>query len=232
MPKAQSPKPQGSPRWRGAKRLRLSRHLRRHGPLRVRQLARRSAGRRRSPAAAGHRRKARAGAGGANPRPRSADSSAPARGSTTTMPPDNATAIASTSVLLADLDAGLVFINLVETDTVFGHRKDADGFVAALERIDAAVADWLEGLRAGDLLVLTADHGCDITHASSDHTREHAPLLATFGFRRPPSRRTARRRGRLRAAPAGGRRRSRFARVVVRVSTPTLNHPQGGQTPA
>jgi phosphopentomutase len=94
--------------------------------------------------------------------------------------PDNATAIAATSALLADLDTGLVFTNLVETDTVFGHRKDAAGFVAALQRIDAAVADWLERLRAGDLLVLTADHGCDITHASSDHTREHAPLLAAF----------------------------------------------------
>jgi phosphopentomutase len=93
---------------------------------------------------------------------------------------DNATAIAATSALVADLDAGLVFTNLVETDTVFGHRKDAAGFVAALQRIDAAVADWLDGLGEGDLLVLTADHGCDITHASSDHTREHAPLLAAF----------------------------------------------------
>ncbi|MFL5889664.1 MAG: phosphopentomutase [Solirubrobacteraceae bacterium] len=93
---------------------------------------------------------------------------------------DNATAIAETSALLADLDAGLVFTNLVETDTVFGHRKDAAGFVAALQRIDAAVADWLDGLGEGDLLVLTADHGCDIAHPSSDHTREHAPLLAAF----------------------------------------------------
>jgi phosphopentomutase len=93
---------------------------------------------------------------------------------------DNATAIAATSALLADLDAGLVFTNLVETDTVFGHRKDAAGFVAALQRIDAAVADWLQGLGEGDLLVLTADHGCDIAHPSSDHTREHAPLLAAF----------------------------------------------------
>jgi len=93
---------------------------------------------------------------------------------------DKATAIAETSALLADLDAGLVFTNLVETDTVFGHRKDAAGFVAALQRIDAAVADWLDGLGEGDLLVLTADHGCDITHARSDHTREHAPLLAAY----------------------------------------------------
>jgi phosphopentomutase len=94
--------------------------------------------------------------------------------------PDNATAIDATSALLADLDAGLVFTNLVETDTVFGHRKDAAGFVDALECIDAAVGEWLAALRDGDLLVLTADHGCDITHASTDHTREHAPLLAVF----------------------------------------------------
>ena len=85
---------------------------------------------------------------------------------------------ASTTALVDGLESGLVFTNLVETDTVYGHRKDAAGFAAALERIDAAVADWLGRLRGDDLLVLTADHGCDITHAETDHTREHAPLLA------------------------------------------------------
>jgi phosphopentomutase len=94
--------------------------------------------------------------------------------------PDNATAIAATTALLESLESGLVFTNLVETDTVFGHRKDVSGFVSALERIDAAVEEWLERLRPGDLLVVTADHGCDVTHAGSDHTREHAPLLAVF----------------------------------------------------
>jgi phosphopentomutase len=92
--------------------------------------------------------------------------------------PDNARAIAATTALLDELESGFVFTNLVETDTVFGHRKDVSGFVDALERIDDAVAGWLERLRPGDLLVLTADHGCDVTHAGSDHTREHAPLLA------------------------------------------------------
>jgi len=84
----------------------------------------------------------------------------------------------ATTALVDGLESGLVFTNLVETDTVYGHRKDAAGFAAALERIDAAVADWLGRLRGDDLLVLTADHGCDITHAETDHTREHAPLLA------------------------------------------------------
>ena len=91
---------------------------------------------------------------------------------------DNTQGIDATTALVDGLESGLVFTNLVETDTVYGHRKDAAGFAAALERIDAAVADWLGRLRGDDLLVLTADHGCDITHAETDHTREHAPLLA------------------------------------------------------
>ena len=91
---------------------------------------------------------------------------------------DNTQGIDATTALVDGLESGLVFTNLVETDTVYGHRKDAAGFAAALERIDAAVADWLGRLRGDDLLVLTADHGCDITHAQTDHTREHAPLLA------------------------------------------------------
>jgi phosphopentomutase len=92
----------------------------------------------------------------------------------------NAEAIASTTALLERLDAGFVFTNLIETDQVYGHRKDVAGFHAALREIDAAVARWLALLRSDDLLVLTADHGCDPLHAGTDHTREHAPLLASF----------------------------------------------------
>jgi phosphopentomutase len=90
----------------------------------------------------------------------------------------NAAALESTGRLVAELDGGLVFANLVETDQVYGHRKDTEGFHRALREIDAAVGAWLEGLRPGDLLVLTADHGCDPAAPHSDHTREHAPLLA------------------------------------------------------
>jgi len=93
----------------------------------------------------------------------------------------NEQAIAAVDALAAGLDAGLVFANLVETDQVFGHRRDVPGFARALERIDAAVAAWLPRLDPGrDLLVLTADHGCDPTHTGTDHTREHVPLLARF----------------------------------------------------
>lgn len=92
----------------------------------------------------------------------------------------NAAAIGSITRLMRDLDGGLVFANLVETDQVYGHRKDTAGFHAALRVVDAAVGGWLELLREGDLLVLCADHGCDPAAPHTDHTREHAPLLATF----------------------------------------------------
>jgi phosphopentomutase len=92
----------------------------------------------------------------------------------------NAEAIASTTALLHELPAGLIFVNLVETDQIYGHRHDVPGFAAALARIDTAVAQWLPGLRSDDLLVLTADHGVDPATDHTDHTREYAPLLARF----------------------------------------------------
>lgn len=91
---------------------------------------------------------------------------------------DNASALAATTQLLGTLQAGLVFTNLIDTDQVHAHRKDLEGFHAALREIDAAVAGWLRALGEGDLLVLTADHGCDPAAPHSDHTREYVPLLA------------------------------------------------------
>lgn len=92
----------------------------------------------------------------------------------------NARALAETARLVDELDSGLVFTNLIETDMVYGHRKDVEGFHAALRAIDAAVAGWLERLGSGDMLVITADHGCDPATDHTDHTREHVPLLAAF----------------------------------------------------
>lgn len=92
----------------------------------------------------------------------------------------NAAGIAETTRLLRELDAGLIFVNLVETDQVYGHRHDVEGFHEALIEIDSAVAEWLTLLRDDDLLVLTADHGVDPTAPHTDHTREYAPLLAVF----------------------------------------------------
>jgi len=93
----------------------------------------------------------------------------------------NPKAIESTSALIGSLEAGLVFTNLVETDQVYGHRQDVEGFHGALREIDAAVDGWLQRLDPErDLLILTADHGCDPTTPGTDHTREHVPLLAAF----------------------------------------------------
>jgi phosphopentomutase len=93
----------------------------------------------------------------------------------------NPKAIASTTALIDSLEAGLVFTNLVETDQVYGHRQDVEGFHGALRGIDAAVGTWLQRLDPErDLLVLTADHGCDPTTPGTDHTREHVPLVAAF----------------------------------------------------
>jgi phosphopentomutase len=92
----------------------------------------------------------------------------------------NARALAETTTLMVELEAGFVFTNLIETDQVYGHRHDCAGFARALSEIDGAVAGWRERLGADDLLILTADHGCDPTAAHTDHTREHVPLLAAF----------------------------------------------------
>jgi phosphopentomutase len=92
----------------------------------------------------------------------------------------NTQALDATTALLRDLDRGLVFTNLVETDQLYGHRKDVEGFHEALREIDASVGDWLALLGPDDLLVLTADHGVDPNTAHSDHTREHVPLLAAW----------------------------------------------------
>jgi phosphopentomutase len=92
----------------------------------------------------------------------------------------NARALRETGALIAALEHGLVFTNLIETDQLYGHRKDSAGFHVALQGIDAAVARWLPQLREDDLLVLTADHGVDPIAPHTDHTREHVPLLARF----------------------------------------------------
>lgn len=92
----------------------------------------------------------------------------------------NAVGLEQTGQLVSELETGLVFTNLIETDQLYGHRKDVHGFARALETIDAAVGGWLERLGPDDLLVLTADHGVDPRAPHTDHTREHVPLLASF----------------------------------------------------
>ena len=80
--------------------------------------------------------------------------------------------------LLRELESGLVFVNLVETDMLWGHRNDPVNFHRCLQDFDRRLPDLLDALRPGDLFVLTSDHGCDPTTPSTDHSREHALFLA------------------------------------------------------
>jgi phosphopentomutase len=90
----------------------------------------------------------------------------------------NVEGITKTEELLQTLDEGFVFVNLVETDMLWGHRNDPINFHRCLQDFDRRLPDLLEALRPGDLLVLTSDHGCDPTTPGTDHTREYALLLA------------------------------------------------------
>jgi phosphopentomutase len=96
----------------------------------------------------------------------------------------DAEGLARAAAVLEAEPAGLVFVNLVELDTAYGHRNDVEGFAAHLERIDAGIGTLLASLRPGDLLAVTADHGNDPTAPGTDHTRERVPvLLAGTGVR-------------------------------------------------
>lgn len=72
---------------------------------------------------------------------------------------------------------GLLFVNLVDTDSIYGHRRDVEGYGKALEYFDARLPEIQSLMGPEDLLILTADHGCDPTYKGTDHTREYAPLL-------------------------------------------------------
>ncbi|MGH7660403.1 MAG: phosphopentomutase [Vulcanimicrobiaceae bacterium] len=96
---------------------------------------------------------------------------------------DNDDAMNQTVRLLSSLEHGLVFTNLNDFDSKYGHRRDVRGYASALERLDARVAELLPLLQAGDGLIVTADHGCDPTAPGSDHTREFVPFLE-FGSAR------------------------------------------------
>src|SRR5207302_5497401 len=90
----------------------------------------------------------------------------------------NADGLRKTAGILQSMTPGFLFVNLVDTDMLYGHRRDPDGYARALAEIDAAPPSIASQLRNADLLVLTADHGHDPTFPGSAHTREHVPLLA------------------------------------------------------
>ena len=88
----------------------------------------------------------------------------------------------ATALALAERDFhGLCFVNLVDFDMTFGHRNDVDGYAAALSRFDAWLPAFLDRLGKDDALIITADHGCDPSTPSTDHSREHTPMLLVGG---------------------------------------------------
>jgi phosphopentomutase len=91
---------------------------------------------------------------------------------------NNADGMAKTMEALEEVTHGLIFTNLVDFDQQYGHRNDVEGYAKALQEVDAWLPGLVEKLNPGDLLILTADHGCDPTTPGTDHTREYVPVLA------------------------------------------------------
>jgi phosphopentomutase len=102
------------------------------------------------------------------------------RGITRAVPTSSdADGMAKLAAALADTPAGLIFMNLVDSDAVYGHRNDVAGYAANLERFDEQLVRVLKALRDSDLLIITADHGNDPSTPSTDHSREYVPVLLT-----------------------------------------------------
>ncbi|MBE3572588.1 MAG: phosphopentomutase [Moorella humiferrea] len=90
---------------------------------------------------------------------------------------DNMDGIDQTCNFMREGGRGLIFTNLVDFDMRYGHRNDVTGYAGALEAFDRRLPELIEALNEGDVLVITADHGCDPTTTSTDHSREYVPLL-------------------------------------------------------
>ncbi|KPL21023.1 MAG: phosphopentomutase [Anaerolineae bacterium SM23_84] len=90
---------------------------------------------------------------------------------------DNMDGVDKTLEAMQEAGPGLIFTNLVDFDMRFGHRNNPQGYAAALQAADERVPELMEALRRDDVLIFTADHGCDPTTASTDHSREYVPLL-------------------------------------------------------
>ncbi len=79
--------------------------------------------------------------------------------------------------LMSDVEEGLIFVNLVDFDQLYGHRNDPEGYAAAIREYDFFLPRLMQKMKPEDILFITADHGCDPTTASTDHSREYVPLL-------------------------------------------------------
>jgi phosphopentomutase len=92
-------------------------------------------------------------------------------------PPDDAAKVDAILDALGHVESGLIFANLVDFDASYGHRRDPEGMAGNIQRFDERLPELLDALTAGDLMIITADHGNDPTFRGTDHTRERVPLL-------------------------------------------------------
>ncbi len=98
----------------------------------------------------------------------------------------NTDGMAKTLDAMRNANFGLLYVNLVDFDQQYGHRNDVEGYARALEEVDRWLPSLIENLHEDDLAILTADHGCDPTTPSTDHSREYVPVLA-YGKRVRPA---------------------------------------------
>lgn len=89
----------------------------------------------------------------------------------------NPACVKATLDYLGEMKSGFLFVNLVDFDSQYGHRNNAEGYGRALEQFDKALPDIMAALGREDLLLITADHGCDPTTPSTDHSREYVPAF-------------------------------------------------------
>lgn len=99
----------------------------------------------------------------------------------------NADGMAKTLALSREDFHGLAFVNLVDFDSVYGHRNDVDGYARAISEFDAWLGEFMKTMRDSDLLIVTADHGCDPATESTDHSREYVPILVYGNGVKPAS---------------------------------------------
>ncbi|ACL69452.1 phosphopentomutase [Halothermothrix orenii H 168] len=90
---------------------------------------------------------------------------------------DNMDSVDAILDYMDEVSSGLIFANLVEFDMVYGHRRNVKGYARALEEFDQRIPEILDKLKSNDILIITADHGCDPAYKGTDHTREYVPLL-------------------------------------------------------
>ena len=90
---------------------------------------------------------------------------------------NNREGMKKTSELLLRDFSGLCFVNLVDFDMLYGHRQDADGYASAISEFDTWLGEFIDGLSDDDVLMISADHGCDPSDSSTDHTREYVPYI-------------------------------------------------------